>query len=120
VTTRAPSAIPVLLSICLPTLAHGQDPSDQSVQAGRALAIKICTACHIVSADQPFRPILRRPAPEFRAIASRQTTTAQSLRSFLSTTHTTISAPYKMPSPELTGEMTEQVISYILSFRKRP
>jgi mono/diheme cytochrome c family protein len=67
VTKRAPSAIPVLLTICLPTLAQGQDAADQSAQAGRALAIKICSACHIVSADQPFRPILRRPGPEFQA-----------------------------------------------------
>jgi hypothetical protein len=90
------------------------------VSRGRALAIKICTACHIVSEDQPFAPILRQPAPEFRTIANRPSTSEESLRSFLSATHVTITTPFAMPSPELTNEMTDQVISYILSLRRQP
>jgi cytochrome c1 len=111
----------LLLSACAAVAARGQEVSgDQRVGAGRTLAIKICSACHLVSADQPFAPILRRPGPEFRTIANRPNTTAQSLHAFISTTHTTVTAPFNVPSPELTDEMTENVVSYILSLRSRP
>jgi cytochrome c len=109
-----------LVSVCALTAARGQAAPDPMVSRGRALAIKVCYACHIVSEDQPFAPILRQPAPEFRTIANRPGTTAESLRDFLSTTHVTISAPFAMPSPELTDQMTDQIISYIMSLRRQP
>jgi cytochrome c1 len=109
-----------LLFGCTAIAAFGQDVSDdQRVNAGRALAIKICSACHVVSTDQSFAPILQKPAPEFRTIANRAGATVESLRNFISTTHTTINAPFNMPNPELTDDMTDKVVSYILSLRQR-
>jgi mono/diheme cytochrome c family protein len=115
---------PVMLSLilnCAAFSALGQGgPSDADAPAGHALALKICAACHMVSSDQQFPPILRQPAPDFQMIANRPGTTADSLRNFVSTTHRTVNQPFDMPALDLTGDMTTKVVSYILSLRTRP
>jgi mono/diheme cytochrome c family protein len=90
------------------------------IERGRAIADNICWACHVVGPEQQFSPILREPGPDFRAIAARPDTSAQSLTVFLQSTHRMEGRPYAMPNPRLTNDMIDQVVSYILSLRQRP
>jgi mono/diheme cytochrome c family protein len=104
----------------MPLLANAQSVSDEATSVkGRAFALLVCSACHVVAPDQPFAPILRNPGPAFQMIADKPTTTAASLRVFLSTTHTTMSTPNSMPNPQLADYQINEVISYILSLRGR-
>jgi len=91
-------------------------PSDE-VQKGHHLAAVICSSCHVVGPDQSTEPILRPPAPSFESIARRSTTTPETIRTFLGTTHRTISNPAGMPNPDLVDFQTAQVVAYILSLR---
>lgn len=109
----------VALITCVVSVARAQQPPIASdPAAGRAFALRVCAACHVVSDDQPYPPILRQPASSFSAIANKPGTTPASLRAFLSVTHATLKTPYNMPNPELTDQQTAAVISYILSLRR--
>jgi mono/diheme cytochrome c family protein len=101
--------------------ASAQELSAGDPRVGRVLALKFCTSCHVVETDQEFPPIFKGPPepPNFQTIASRPSTTAQSLRKFLSTTHSTMTLPLHMPNPEITDDQTTQIISFILSLRDR-
>jgi mono/diheme cytochrome c family protein len=100
--------------------ANAQSVSDEAtVVKGRAFALLVCSACHVVASGQQFAPTLRNPGPAFDAIANKPTTTAESLRTFLTTTHTTMSTPYTMPNPQLADYQINEVISYILSLQNR-
>jgi mono/diheme cytochrome c family protein len=91
---------------------------DVSVQRGGSLANKICSACHVVGADQEFSPILRDYGPDFREIAGRKDVSAGSLKTFLRTTHVRASdTPYKMPNLLLTDEQMDAVVDYILGLK---
>jgi len=90
------------------------------IARGRDIAEKICWPCHVVGAGERFSPILREPGPDFRAIARKPNTSAESLTMFLHGTHRTEEKPYTMPNPRLTDEMIDQVVSYILSLRQQP
>jgi mono/diheme cytochrome c family protein len=92
-------------------------PDAGDVSAGRDLALSLCTPCHVVSRDQEMPPILRPPAPSFRVIAGKQGISAESLRTFLSTTHSTIDTPGNMPNPSLSEDQIRVLVSYILSLR---
>jgi len=52
-------------------------PNAGDVSAGHALALRLCTPCHVVSPDQEMPPILREPAPSFRTIANKRDTTSE-------------------------------------------
>ena len=106
----------VLLFSFIGLTAQAQERGQDAVR-GHAIAVRVCSACHVVAADQPYPPILRHPGPGFQAIADMPAETANSLRSFISTTHKTAGQPFKMPNPELTDEMQDQVVAYILSLR---
>lgn len=95
-------------------IPQGGDPRE-----GHRLAVKICGACHVAAPDQQFPPILRPSAPSFHAIANRPGVSAESLRTFLLTTHSTIATPRNMPNPQLTDDQATAVVSYILSLRDR-
>ena len=95
------------------------ESDDAMIARGRSVAQRVCTACHVVSPDQEFAPILRKPAPRFDAIANKPATSAESLRAFLTTTHRTIANPDGMPNPQLTDQQVEEVIRFILSLRDR-
>ena len=98
--------------------AAAQAPAGGNPTRGHELALRICTGCHMVAPDQQDSPILRPPAPDFRVIANRRTTTADSLRTFISTTHASVDNPEKMSNPELTDEQTASIVAYILTLRK--
>jgi mono/diheme cytochrome c family protein len=112
-------AVAVGATLALAGAAFSADAKAR-IERGRAIADNICWACHVVGAGQRFSPILREPGPDFRAIAARPDTSAQSLTIFLQGTHRTEGKPYSMPDPRLTSDMIDQVVSYILSLRKQP
>ena len=98
-------AIAVLCALIriLDASARAEEPSSADhIRAGRALSLRLCTPCHVVSADQEMAPILRPPARNFRSIANRSGTTAESLRRFLGETHRSLGKPGGMPNPQLT------------------
>ena len=99
--------------------AWGQEGADD-VRKGRELAVRICANCHVTARDQPYKPILRPPAPSFEAIAQRNTTNANSIQIFLTTTHRGLDNPKGMPNPELLDYQVKQVTAYLLSLRKKP
>ena len=101
--------------LAMPTAAQPAGRSDPI--AGRALALKVCTACHVVSPDQPFPPIRYEPAPPFQAIANRPDTGMGTLTTFLRTTHTTVEQPFTMPNLLLTDRQVMDLSAYILSLR---
>jgi mono/diheme cytochrome c family protein len=84
---------------------------------GHRLALKICSACHVVAADQDIAPIVRNPAPSFQAIANRPGTSAASMQHFVQTIHRTLANGTNMPNPRLTDEQATDIASYIVSLR---
>jgi len=74
------------------------------------------TTSHVVSADQPFAPLIKGP-PDFREIANRPNVTVASLRR-------TIAAlplvPRKggMANPHLTDDQLADVAAYIMTLRE--
>jgi len=103
-------------------LAAAQSPqaagSSDDVENGRHLAALICSNCHVAGPDQLVEPILRPPAPSFEAIARRSSTSSDTVRAFLATTHRNISNPAGMPNPELIDYQVRQVTAYLLSLRE--
>ncbi len=82
---------------------------------GRDLAVVACTGCHVVSADQPFAPLINGP-PDFQEIANRPNVTVASLRR-------TIAAlplvPRKggMANPHLSDDQLADVAAYIMTLK---
>jgi mono/diheme cytochrome c family protein len=116
---RIASASLVALGIVGSACAQEASVADD-VQQGHRLAIIICANCHIAARDQPFEPILRPPAPSFESIVQRSTVNADSVGTFLTTTHRDISTPGGMPNPQLLDFQIKQVAAYLLSLRKQP
>ncbi len=105
--------------LCAPSLAKAQHSSDSGgTSVGRAFAVEFCTACHVVAPNQRERPIYRGPTPSFVQIANKPATTADSLRSFVRTTHPTIVRPLGMPAVEVSDYQLDEIIRYILSLRR--
>lgn len=97
------------------------DASQDEVAAGRQLALLVCSVCHVVAPDQKFEPRLDQHTPSFEEIANNPSTSAESLRQFITTTHwDEHTIPITMPNPMLVDEQIAQVTSYILSLRKHP
>lgn len=90
------------------------------VQQGHHLAIIICANCHVAAPDQDFQPILRPPAPSFDSIAQRGNINADTLQTFLTTTHRDINNPGGMSNPQLLDFQIKQVSAYVLSLQKQP
>jgi mono/diheme cytochrome c family protein len=86
-------------------------PAAASDWNGQALALQICSACHVVGAMQPFAPTLQPPAPDFRAIAARPSTSAESILAFLAHPHG------KMVDPMLIDDQRKALAGYIMSLR---
>lgn len=115
---RMTSLAAVFVLVCASLLANAQGvPGDAMAAKGRAFALLVCATCHIVSDDQQFAPVLREPAARFDAIANKPATTADSLRTFLTTTHTTFSVSSGMPNPQLADYQIDEVIRYILTLK---
>jgi len=100
--------------------AHAQKMRwDPVVARGDHIARSVCSACHIVAADQEFPPLLVNPAPSFSDVANRPGTSSHSLERFITATHWDLDKlPMSMPNPRLTKEETVAVARYILSLHK--
>lgn len=100
--------------------AAQETPSPDDVKKGHDLAVLICSNCHVAAPDQRFTPVLQPPAPSFESIAQRNSLGADTIESFISTTHRGIDNPAGMPNPQLLGYQVKQVAAYLLSLRKKP
>ena len=87
------------------------------VQKGHQLAALVCSTCHMAAPDQPVAPVLQPPAPSFQSIAQRSSTSGESLRAFLTTTHRNVRNSAGMPNPALNDSQIGQVDAYLLSLR---
>jgi hypothetical protein len=107
-----------LLALCLVRPVVAQEATGpEDVREGRELAISICGNCHVAASDQYYRPILLPPAPPLALLAQRKAWDADSLHTFLTTTHKDEANPKAMPRPELIDKHLRQVIVYFLSLR---
>ena len=88
--------------------------------AGRALALDYCSACHRVSSEQVPPPKVtvdtgsgsqEYEAPSFRQVATRPGRDANYLRAFIQAPH------YPMPEQLFIPEELEQIVNYILSLK---
>jgi mono/diheme cytochrome c family protein len=88
--------------------------------AGRAFALLACTGCHVVAADQPFKPdYVGPPRPrDFKDIAKQPGVTADSLRRYLETLPD-VPQNGQMPNLELSSQELRDVIAFILSQRDK-
>lgn len=104
-----PAAIAVcvwaLLSLPVPAWAQGGD-----ADAGRELAKKWCSGCHVVSPQQQHAS--NDAVPSFASIARMPSTTAMSVRAFLHTPHP------PMPDLQLSHTEVDDLATYILSLRR--
>jgi len=101
----------------MPAAGAEKSKAQGNPDAGRALALRACTGCHVVLPNQPFRPVLAGHV-DFRTVANRPDTTAETLRRFLSSLHVAPPASH-MATPALTKDEMENVIAFILTLRER-
>jgi len=94
-------------------------PTHASAAHGEHIAQLVCSACHVVAANQEYPPLLTKPAPSFAEIANRPGVSAESLQHFIQSTHwDTDTLPMTMPSPMLSKSEARAVADYILTLRK--
>jgi len=114
----------VLAIFLVPSAIAQQTPAPNRVAEGRALALLACTGCHVVTPDQPFRPIFAGSPqpPDFRTIANKPNTSAESLRKYLTNLPAVppLGPPQVMANPNLTSDELENVVAFIMSLRLRP
>ena len=91
------------------------------VEAGRALALRACTGCHVVTADQPFEPVFTGPPrpPDFKEIANTPNITAASLQHHLQTLPA-VPKNLRMANPLLSSQERRDVVGFIISLRDKP
>lgn len=101
----------VLLTAILVAPIPVQAQSAGDPDEGRRLATAWCSECHQVSSQNLTRA--NDVVPSYQAIAAMPSTTAMSIRAFLSTSHDV------MPNFNLTNTQISDVAAYILSLRVR-
>jgi mono/diheme cytochrome c family protein len=85
---------------------------------GRALAEKICGACHVVSEhSNEARPVARFPAPSFAELARRPSLTQEALRQLLSSGHRYLGPNQAMPNPRLAQYQVDEIIALLDTLR---
>jgi mono/diheme cytochrome c family protein len=100
--------------------ARAQPKAAGDAKEGRAFALEACTGCHVVAANQPFKPIYTDDVhpPDFKDIANKPGITAESLIHYLDTLPT-IPKDSQMANADLTAQQTRDVAAYILSLRDK-
>lgn len=106
---RFRSASLLLAGLLLLGVASGRACAQElgDVAAGRTLAEKWCSSCHVVTSSQQLGT--STGAPTFFAIARMKSTTRLSLRVFFETSHD------RMPNLHLSRDEVDNVSAYILS-----
>jgi cytochrome c1 len=91
------------------------------VAAGRDMALLACTGCHVVTPDQPFRPLYPGPPfpPDFKDIANRPNVTAAALQRHLDTLPA-VPENSHMPNLLLSSDELRDVVAFIISLRDKP
>ena len=120
--TRFAALVVVAVSASYAVLAARAQPNPGGdAKEGHNFALEACTGCHVVAADQPFKPIYSGEIhpPNFKDIANKPDVTAQSLIHYLDTLPT-IPKDSQMANADLTPEQTRDVVAYILSLRDKP
>ena len=85
---------------------------------GRALAQKICAACHVVTEhSNEARPVARFPAPSFAELARRPSVTQEALRQVLSSGHRFVGPNQAMPNPRLAQYQIDEIIALFDTLR---
>lgn len=124
-------AVVAAWSACAATAAYAQSkpaqskpaetkPIDGSAAAGRILALRACTGCHVVAPDQPYMPIYkgaRRP-PDFKDIANKPDINAAALRTYLASLPT-IPKNAQMANADLNEEELRDVSAFIMTLHDK-
>ena len=90
--------------------ASGASPLPDSGSEGHRLAEAWCKSCHQIDANTTGTA---NAAPDFAAVANLPSTTELSLKVFLGSSHR------NMPNLILKPEQTENLVSYILSLKRK-
>ncbi len=102
-------------AFCLPALAGPYDVQD--VQAGKQLAITVCSPCHYVSSESTRKRTSLPPGAPFSDIAKGSKGTHENLRTFLLSTQSNVRHPGAMPFLGLTDQQIWQIAAYLASLR---
>ena len=97
-----------------PAPAEGAD----AVQAGKDLALGLCSPCHVVSPQTSERRPSGSGAPSFLDIAQGPKAAPQALRGFLRSTSSSVAHPAAMPHRDLTDAQIEAISAYLASLRQ--
>jgi mono/diheme cytochrome c family protein len=102
--------LPVLLAVAASIGTYGAALADEAsdILAGRELAEKACSRCHVV---------VPQPGPPFAEIANGSRAEPNALLDFLRSTHSDVSHPSGMPNSELTAHEIDQISAYLASLR---
>ena len=92
----------------------------EQIEAGRKLAVSLCSGCHTVSRDHVNGPRLRPRAPSFPAMADQARLTDDEFKKFLSSPHGFSSAKRKMPPLPLPQEYIDALAAYLHSLKRAP
>jgi mono/diheme cytochrome c family protein len=112
----------LLLTGCVvaaPPAAPPAPPPETQAARGAMIALDVCARCHQVRPDRP--PALEAAAPSFMEIANLPGRNRDYLRGFATRRHEirTLGAPRPvMPTFFLTPEDREEVVAYLLSWRR--
>ena len=103
-----------------PPLCAQTKPPEGDTAAGRDLALLDCTGCHMVTANQPFKPINAGPPPppDFKEIANRPNMTVAALQHHLDTLPA-VPADSHMPNLLLSSDEVRDVVAFIISLRDK-
>ncbi len=103
---------------CAPAASQ---PEHSPIGRGKALALELCSICHVVASNQRDPPLIKQATPKFQDVADDPKTSAKSLKHFLATTHwDQNTVPMTMPNYNLTSRQINDVVAYILSLRGQP
>jgi mono/diheme cytochrome c family protein len=102
------AVLPLAVILLAAAQASAQVPSGDAT-AGRELVKAQCSTCH----DGEGSPRGRQQGPSLASVASMPSTTSISLHAFLMTPHV------NMPNYRLTPQEIDDVVTYILSLRRR-
>ena len=105
---KLPVTVVFVALIAVPAAAQS---SAETVAAGRSLAMRSCSACHVVS-ERPQQPAVDG-VPPFAQIARNPATTPDGLRTFIQAPHP------PMPNFSLSRKQLDEVTAYIMSLRPR-
>jgi mono/diheme cytochrome c family protein len=100
--------------------APGSAPveSANAVQAGKDLAVSLCSPCHVVTPQASERRPSGSGAPSFLDIAQGSKAAPDALRGFLRSTSSSVAHPAAMPHLDLTDEQIGTIAAYLSSLRE--